>query len=117
MKRDPEIIRNILLALEANEEDPYTLKRIEIEGVPAWLVSYQIELLHGGGFLHADDATSDEHDWIPTRLTWQGHELLDAIRDDTIWRRTKEKLEKVGGWTVPILQDVATSIIRQQLAI
>jgi hypothetical protein len=33
-------------------------------------------------------------------LTWDGHEFLDAMRDDTLWKRAKEKFIKPGAsWT------------------
>lgn len=31
------------------------------------------------------------------RLTREGHDFLDSIRDETVWRRTKTKLAEVGG--------------------
>ncbi|MCK0551051.1 DUF2513 domain-containing protein [Pseudomonas syringae] len=27
--------------------------------------------------------------WQPRRLTYKGHEFLDTVRDEEIWRRTK----------------------------
>jgi hypothetical protein len=33
---------------------------------------------------------------LPKRLTWNGHEFLDAVRDDEVWRRTKEGARKAG---------------------
>ena len=29
-------------------------------------------------------------DFLAFRLTWDGHEFLDAIRNDTVWARTKK---------------------------
>ena len=38
-------------------------------------------------------------------LTWQGHEFLDAARNDTIWRKAKKKvLETTGGLAFDVLK-------------
>lgn len=36
-------------------------------------------------------------------LSWQGHELLDNIRDDTIWNAVKKKASKFGGFSISSL--------------
>jgi hypothetical protein len=34
---------------------------------------------------------------IVQRLTWSGHEFLDAVRHDTVWQKVKAKVEEQGG--------------------
>ena len=36
-------------------------------------------------------------------LTWQGHELLDNIRDNTVWNAVKKKAAKYGGLSISAL--------------
>ena len=31
---------------------------------------------------------------VVSRLTWEGHDFLDAIQDDTIWAKPKESVLK-----------------------
>jgi len=39
-----------------------------------------------------------------SRLTWEGHDFLDAARNDTIWNKAKEKVLKPGlSWTFSML--------------
>jgi hypothetical protein len=41
------------------------------------------------------------------RLTWKGHEFLDAARNDTIWRKTIGHIKKAGvAVTLPVLEDL-----------
>jgi hypothetical protein len=40
---------------------------------------------------------------VISRLTWQGHEFLNDVRDQTIWSKTKERLKG--------LPDVAPAIV------
>jgi hypothetical protein len=42
------------------------------------------------------------------RLTWQGHDFLEATRNDTIWVKTKNFImEKGGGASFEIVKAVA----------
>lgn len=54
-----------------------------------------------GGLLEASDASSqDDFDWRPISLTWEGHEFLDAARNNTVWRKVLQ-LVKDKGASVP----------------
>jgi len=46
-------------------------------------------------------------------LTWNGREFLDAIRSPEIWRRTKDGLGKVGGWSVDLAWELAKAYGKQ----
>jgi hypothetical protein len=35
-------------------------------------------------------------DFFVQRLTWEGHEFLDAIRSDTVWQKTKKAFSEQG---------------------
>ena len=51
-----------------------------------------------------------------SRLTWEGHEFLDAIRDQRVWDSLKKKFDGFRtSFTFPLLKDVAVSIIRQSI--
>lgn len=47
-----------------------------------------------------------------TGLTLEGHEFLDSVRDAGIWKKTKEGAAKVGGWTVPIISELAKGYVK-----
>jgi hypothetical protein len=51
--------------------------------------------------------------WIPKGLTWDGHEFLDAIRNDTVWNKTKRVIADKGG-SIPfdVLKDLALKFTR-----
>lgn len=50
-----------------------------------------------------------------SHLTWEGHDLLDSIRDPETWAKTKKAAARAGGFTVNILRDVAYGIIKKAL--
>jgi hypothetical protein len=55
------------------------------------------------------------YDWKAQRLTFQGHEFLDTIREPEVWRRTKEAAGKVGGAGLELLLAVGKAYAKQVL--
>lgn len=43
-------------------------------------------------------------------LTWSGHELLDNIRNNTIWNAVKERANKVGKVSIAVLANTANTL-------
>jgi len=50
------------------------------------------------------------------RLTNQGHDWLAAVRDDTIWNKTKAAAGTVGGASLQVMGSIATGFVKQKLA-
>lgn len=51
------------------------------------------------------------------RLTSQGHDYLDAIRDQGIWAKTKDVVAKTGGSaTLEIVKALATGLLKKQIS-
>ncbi|MBA6129916.1 DUF2513 domain-containing protein [Pseudomonas juntendi] len=122
MKLDKDLVREILLAVEASKEDPSGWTQLNLEGREALDVSYHVMLLHEAGFIVGDDLTTDDGlEWLPKRLTYKGHEFLDTVRDGEVWRRTKEGAEKAGtaglGLLVELAKVYSKVIIKEKLGI
>jgi len=71
------------------------------------------------GLVEGSDVTtmdSEGPEAIPTCLTWQGHEFLDACRNEGVWVKAKEKIKSIGG-EVPldVLKTVLVEIIKAQV--
>ena len=97
MKRDIDLARAILLALE--ECDSSTgFQNFEVQGATSEQVSYHVKLLYQAGLIDAIDASAmNSFQWYPESLTWNGHEFLDASRDETIWNNAKKHILDNGG--------------------
>jgi Hypothetical protein (DUF2513) len=123
MKRDLDLVRTILLAVEeapAGTTIPNT--RIEIPGSDPIIVSEHIQLLEAAGLLEAtisgEIGPKGPRTCYIRGLTWQGHDYLDAVRNVEIWAKTKTALLKVGGTAgFEIIKQLASAIIKQQLGI
>jgi predicted transcriptional regulator len=97
MKRDMELVRQILIAIEEQSAET-SRSRLSIEGYSKEVINYHIMLLKEAGLIeargtHGTSTTS----WTPTRLTWAGHEFLDAARNESVWNNTKEVVKDKGG--------------------
>ena len=119
MKRDIDLIRKILFEVE-EFEDPWGLSSdLEIDGYDNQVVSYHVKLLFEAGLLEADDVCemgSDGYRWWAKSLTWEGHEFLDAARDDSRWNKAKRLVaEKAGGLMFEALKFALTQGIKSQL--
>jgi hypothetical protein len=101
MKRDMEIIRQILMDIEAHDKVDDVLK----VGDPH--VAYQVALMKEAGLVEA--VIVENQMGLPAGaalmgLTWAGHDFLDASRDNTLWRNAVEHIIKPGAsWSFSIL--------------
>ena len=84
-------------------------------------VGHHLKLLEEAGFLAGIDVTplvGDGPRVIPERLTWEGHEFLDSIRDDTVWKEVRGRLEKIGGQaTIAVVKALAGSVAKNMLGL
>ena len=86
MKRDMDLVREILLAVE--EEPSYRSKiNLEIAGHSREEVSYHVLLLAEANLIEAEVSARQAAEHKPKRLTWEGHEFLEAIRQETRWKK------------------------------
>jgi DNA-binding transcriptional ArsR family regulator len=113
MKRDMDLIREILLEIEAHPE-PWGDIKIKIQGSSPEEVSYHVKLLYQAGLIEAIDLSSmGNFVWVPQSLTWQGHEFLSASKDISTWRRASRLvLEKTGGLSLELLKFTLMELLK-----
>lgn len=122
LKRDLNLIRNMLLRIE---ELNSTKQKITIENFldlcadPA-LISLHIELLIDSNYIETSEPIycGVIKDFLIYRITSDGYDYLDSIRENSIWERTENMLFKVGGSAaLDVVKSVAVSIIKTRLGI
>jgi Hypothetical protein (DUF2513) len=109
MKRDMDLARRILLEVEAFPGPIiHPNNQIVIDGHAAEEIIYHVMLLHEAGLLDAYNLSNRRGmNWKPKRLTWLGHEFLDASREPSRWEKAKSVvLEKTGGLSFEALKQV-----------
>ena len=50
-------------------------------------------------------------------MTMAGHDFLDAIRDQSVWDKTKNRIGQAGGWTLDIVLAVAKEELKRRLGV
>lgn len=110
MQRDDELIRSLMLDAEASADWRVTeMGAIEIDPDPeSDKRAYHLILLCDAGLFAREGRAI-------FRLTSAGHDWLDAVRDDTIWTKTKDAAGKVGGASLGIMGAIATGYVKQKL--
>lgn len=146
MKRDMDMIRDILTEIEENQNihGRFILSDNDfgVSGSDQSKVQYHLRLLLDAGFIEGRDRLSindldkavqldlstdtgqknarlvwDSIDKLGphihvTRMTWEGHEFLEAVKDDMIWGKTKDALKGVGGVGIDTIKDVAKAVAK-----
>src|SRR3989304_682869 len=108
-----DLVRKILLAIEEKPTPEH--HSISIKDYSHEMVVYHVMLLREAGLIEAlDFSSSGGPDFRPGRLTWQGHEFLDAARDDTRWNEAKGVMTKVGGFALEVLKAVLIESMKSQ---
>jgi hypothetical protein len=109
MTRDDEFIRTLLFEIEALDY-PYVIVSKTLSPPPETVKrNYHIELLCDAGLM----TFSGGHSY---RLSNQGHDYIEAIKNDTIWSKTKEGARQVGGVTLGMMKDIALAYLRKEAA-
>lgn len=102
MKRDWDVIREVLIEVEGLSDDPnYRGNKVYGMGdehFPGEAVkSAHAAMLWKAGYIEAIDvSTSGETAIISPELTWQGHDLLDTLRSKPVWDRIKAVAQDKG---------------------
>lgn len=111
MRRHFDLIRNILIAIEKHPQATgfvplggYKISgRLDDKGRPRFDghedldVSYHVKLMADMGLILAVDvSTATTFEWRAQRLTADGHDLVEAIRDDARWQGIKKRCAAEG---------------------
>ena len=118
MKRDMDLIRQILLTVEAHHSG--FAPQIEIDGYTQEEINYHAFLLGEAGLAKVNDVTSmgsKSPEAIIVNLTWEGHEFLDSARENRIWNLTKDAISKLGGASIQIWTALLIAQAKKELHI
>ena len=111
-----ELIRNVMLAAEKTK-DPYDLIDPKFEGRSETEISYHIALLDDAGLLHGQDRSAiGVFRWSAGPLTWAGHEFVEAVKDDAVWKDALAITAKSGGGAVFELVKIALMQVLEKRA-
>ncbi len=110
-----DLIRLMLLETEGEEPKPDVSTYTETQRL------YHSALLIEAGLVHGEitlDGDGQPAGTVVLRLTWAGHEFLDATRNDTIWHKASERIKKSGvDVTISLLKEVLNQLLKKSLGL
>lgn len=114
MKRDLNLVRELLLIIESNVGNSELNIPVEWDSKN---VAYHLKIMDQAGYINNKTQWADNSPfWIYASLTWEGHEFLDSIKNDTIWDKTKEGIKnkglELGSVPLVIIKEYATMQIK-----
>lgn len=113
MKRDMDLVRNILLAMEAEPSGNF-VGRLQLEGYTSDQIGFHVIIMMQAGLIEGIDVTTHNSfgpEARPTQITWAGYDFLDACRDEDRWTKAKEIFNRAGGVTFDVAKEVLTSLM------
>ena len=89
-----ELVRDLLISIEEHTGE----KRWSIpEGLDFPIVNAHLELMEQAGLIKLSAARTKIIVVVTdAELTWNGHDYLNAIRNETVWNKVKENAKEKG---------------------
>lgn len=118
MRLNHECVRDTMLYLEDTLEYDHFLPTtdIEIKDYSIDEIKYTLKKLSEAGYI-----TIDREDmlgnFLVKSITYNGHQFIDSVRDNTIWKETKSALAKIASVSLPVIQQLATHIAKAKVGI
>jgi len=96
LKRDMELVRRILVTLEDADQTQGWIP-LQFECYTDDQISYHIKILAEQGIISATDCSNMKNfAWRAKGLTWDGHDYIEAIRDEGRWQKVKDWIKATG---------------------
>lgn len=91
----------------------------ELKNYDADTIIYTAQKLNEAGFINGSfDFFMDDEPYITiSSLTYDGHNFLDAVRNKSVWTKTKEVASKITSISLPVLYEIASSILKEKLGL
>jgi hypothetical protein len=116
MKRDMDLVRKLLIEIERCDTGSGQPMQFSDFCPDQQKLYGHLKLLDEASLIEGHDLPSTQY--MPSRLTWSGHEFLSAVRDENIWTKTKDKLSEVSGAvTLDIVKAIALSFLKAKLGL
>lgn len=119
MKLKNDCVRDIMLYVEENLVDGRQIGtqflQSELKKYSIQEINYTCRKLVEANFLQVFSSCGGA--MSIKEMTYTGHQFLDTIRNNKVWEATKAKISQIGSVSIPIIQDVASSIIKSKLGI
>lgn len=119
MKRDMDLVRSIMLQVEA-ADGPLNAGRLNCSEHSEQEVLWHVDLMVAHGLIDG----RVERAWGGNRvtahidgLTWEGLDMLDAMRSERVWERAKEAVRRaVGSTTLDVIKATCATVAADMIS-
>ena len=116
-----DLIRGLLLRIEEDKTldgsrwVQFTPSELGMESRTEEEIGYHLDLLIEAGLVNGKSMA----DTIPAvgKLTWEGHEFLDNIKNNDVWGKTKTRLGDLATVSLKVVAAVAEAEIKRRLGL
>ena len=118
MKRDMDLVREILIELEKDDSPDHAPKEYVHPGYSQENVDHHLRIMAEAGLINIREAQLLDwnSDYEVEGLTWDGHEFLEVARQESFWKQAKKKVqEKTGVLTLEMLKSTLQGIVKQAM--
>ena len=125
MKRDIDLVRKILFKMEDEEKRSSYSNVIKLDGYSDQQINYHMKIMAQAGLLHIDSIetpTPTVEGWTQPKtkidyysISWDGHDFLDAARDDKRWEKAKYIMLQVGGFVFDVGKQLLIQYMKSEL--
>lgn len=125
MKLNQDCVRDILLELEKKldlntqlyKNDLLTFSSYEKYGEKDFF--YILLKLTEAGYLNAKVTAGANNPVFSVNISsisWEGHEFLDSVRDNEVWKQTKSIVSKFSSVSITTIENIASNVITQLIS-
>lgn len=121
MKFNPDCMRDILFYLEENLafSDDLEPKYVSIQGLSENLpytiqeIANMILIMDDAGFISASKFVSNNkiQELIVNRITYDGYQIIESIRPQTVWKKVKSVGRNVGSFSISVISQIASGVL------
>ncbi|MCW3110294.1 MAG: hypothetical protein JWQ09_4800 [Segetibacter sp.] len=114
-----DLCRDILIYVESLtfKSQP---QKVQIDNYTDEEIQYHIKLLNQAGLIDAENISksTQETSWRVHSLTWNGHEFVEASRNNSRWQEAKEIMKKNSvGMAFDTIKAVLISLAKEALGL
>ncbi|MCX2187524.1 DUF2513 domain-containing protein [Limosilactobacillus mucosae] len=121
MKLNHDLVRYTMLSIESSKnitgplEDELLANLSNYGEYDRSQIAYTVMKLKEAKYITGDVRWGNNQPAIisPGNLTYEGHKFLDNIRDDGVWKDTKNILSKFSSVSLTLVSNVAAGVITQ----
>lgn len=109
MQRDDDLLRKLLFEAEEYDRGHLSSFEFEVSDEDYHRLDHHLLLLLDAGLMDVHP----QHGGY--RLTSAGHDFLEAVRNDTVWNKTKKIAYDGGAASLGVFFDVAVGLAKQKI--